>query len=329
MGVKESNEITVKIKSTLDEFYKIMEEKGFKIVDKFSMDDTYFIPKELKLKEISTREILSKALLVRDITGKMSNRRTKLITFKTKKFDEAGNILNQESVNCNIMEVEEAKMLLKTIGYKEIMNVKENDIVYEKEGFQLAIKNIKDGDNLIEIETEENKELDTIEKLIQKVNKIGIPVYTDNYFVKKAEIELDKIISKSINKEREKSCGCIIIKDNKVLLIKQTKGHWGFPKGHVEKNETEIETAIREVKEETNLDVEIDANKRYTMEYVTDKGKLKQVVLFIAKCIGGEIKAQECEVNDIKWLDFDEAIETITYDNTRELFKEILKDRKI
>ena len=91
----------------------------------------------------------------------------------------------------------------------------------------------------------------------------------------------------------------------------------------------QIETAIREVKEETNLDVEIDANKRYTMEYVTDKGKLKQVVLFIAKCIGGEIKAQECEVNDIKWLDFDEAIETITYDNTRELFKEILKDRKI
>ena len=97
----------------------------------------------------------------------------------------------------------------------------------------------------------------------------------------------------------------------------------------MKKNETEIETAIREVKEETNLDVEIDANKRYTMEYVTDKGKLKQVVLFIAKCIGGEIKAQECEVNDIKWLDFDEAIETITYDNTRELFKEILKERKI
>ena len=145
MGVKESNEITVKIKSTLDEFYKIMEEKGFKIVDKFSMDDTYFIPKELKLKEISTREILSKALLVRDITGKMSNRRTKLITFKTKKFDEAGNILNQESVNCNIMEVEEAKMLLKTIGYKEIMNVKENDIcpncggkLYFKKGIEIG-----------------------------------------------------------------------------------------------------------------------------------------------------------------------------------------------
>ena len=135
---------------------------------------------------------------------------------------------------------------------------------------------------------------------------------------------MNKILSET-NKEREKSCGCIIINKNKVLLIKQTKGHWG----HVEKDETEIETAIREVKEETNLDVEIDANKRYTMEYVTDKGTLKQVVLFIAKCTGGEIKAQECEVNDIKWLDFDEAMQTITYDNTRELFKKILKERKI
>jgi len=41
-----------------------------------------------------------------------------------------------------------------------------------------------------------------------------------------------------------------------------------------------------------------------------------------------EEKAQECEVNEIKWLDFDEAVETITYENTRELFKKILKDIK-
>ena len=71
-----------------------------------------------------------------------------------------------------------------------------DDVVYEKDGFQLAIKDIKNGDNLIEIETEDTKELNTIEKLIQKVNEIGIPVYTDNYFVKKAEIELDKILKK-------------------------------------------------------------------------------------------------------------------------------------
>ena len=196
MSLKESNEITVKIKCELNEFYKIVKEKGFKIIDKFSMDDTYFIPEEVDLDKINTRDILSKAVLVRDIIGKMSNRRTKLITFKIKNFDESGNILNQEAVNCDILEIEDAKKLLKAIGYKEIMNIKEDDVVYEKDGFQLAIKDI-------EIETEENKELDTIEKLIKKINEIEIPIYTDNYFVKKAEVELDKRLNKRTNKERK------------------------------------------------------------------------------------------------------------------------------
>lgn len=204
MSLKESNEITLKIKCELNEFYKIIEEKGFKIIDEFSMDDTYFVPKEVDLDKTDIRDTLSKALLVRDIIGKMSNKRTKLITFKIKNFDKAGNILNQESINCNILEIEDAKKILKVIGYKEIMNIKENDVVYEKDGFQLAVKNIKDGDNLIEIETEENDEIDTIEKLIQKVNKMGIPVYTDDYFVKKAEIELEKILRKKTNKNIEK-----------------------------------------------------------------------------------------------------------------------------
>lgn len=204
MSLKESNEITLKIKCELNEFYKIIEEKGFKIIDEFSMDDTYFVPKEVDLDKTDIRDTLSKALLVRDIIGKMSNKRTKLITFKIKNFDEAGNILNQESINCNILKIEDAKKLLKVIGYKEIMNIKENDVVYEKDGFQLAVKDIKDGDNLIEIETEENDEIDTIEKLIQKVNKMGIPVYTDDYFVKKAEIELEKILREKTNKNIEK-----------------------------------------------------------------------------------------------------------------------------
>ena len=125
---------------------------------------------------------------------------------------------------------------------------------------------------------------------------------------------------------KEKSCGCIIIEKNKVLLIQQTKGHWGFPKGHMEVGETEIQTAIREVKEETNLEVEIDAKKRYTMEYITDKGTYKQVVLFIAKKISGDEKYQESEIKSMKWVTFEDAIKTITYENTKELFSKILKD---
>ncbi len=76
------------------------------------------------------------------------------------------------------------------------MNIKEEDIVYEKAGFRLTIKDIKNGDKLIEIE--ENENLDTIEKIKQKTIEEEIPIYTDNWFVKKAEIELDKILKRNI-----------------------------------------------------------------------------------------------------------------------------------
>ena len=126
----------------------------------------------------------------------------------------------------------------------------------------------------------------------------------------------------------EKSCGCIVINNNKVLLVRQNKGHWEFPKGHVEENETEMETAIREVKEETNLDVEIVSDKRYVIEYVTDKGRDKQAIYFIAKLVSGDLMRQECEIQSLGWFDFEEALETLTYDNSKNLLKEFLNDLK-
>lgn len=194
MSLKENNEITVKIKEKLDKFYQIIEEKGFKIRDEFSMNDTYFIPQNLNLDKMTTREILSKAILVREIEDKTFGKMIKKITFKIKNFDENGSILNQESINCDVLDIEDAKNLLRAIGYREIMTIREDDVVYKNGQLELAIKDVKNGDKLIEVETEESEELNTIDKLIRKVNELDIPIYTDNYFVKKAEIELDKVL---------------------------------------------------------------------------------------------------------------------------------------
>ena len=77
------------------------------------------------------------------------------------------------------------------------MNIKERDIIYGKNDFEIAIKDIKNGDNLIEVETVSNNvNIDTIEKLKKQIIKLQIPVDTSNFFVKKAEIELDKIIKR-------------------------------------------------------------------------------------------------------------------------------------
>jgi len=191
------NEITVKVKCELNELYKILEEKGFIITDKFSLNDIYLVPERLKIEEMSTREILSHAVIIRNVIQEMPYGIQNKITFKKKEFDNEGNILKQTATSCEIKNIEDAKKLFQAIGYKEIMHIKENDLVYGKDGFELAIKDIQDGEKLIEIETvEDNIELDTIEKLKEKVVSIEIPIYTDNYFVKKAEIELDKILGR-------------------------------------------------------------------------------------------------------------------------------------
>ena len=127
-----------------------------------------------------------------------------------------------------------------------------------------------------------------------------------------------------------KSCGCIIIENNKVVLIQQKKGNWGFPKGRIEKNETEVETAIREVKEETNLDVKIeDPDKKYIDTYFAKKNEFKEVIYFLAKRIGGEIKPQENEIKNVEWVDLSEAINKITMNSTKLLYQKVLSEEEI
>lgn len=128
---------------------------------------------------------------------------------------------------------------------------------------------------------------------------------------------------------KEKSCGTIIIDDDKVLIIKQKQGFYGFPKGHMEENETEIETAIRETKEETNLDVLIDKTKRYSLNYVIDNKIDKEVVYYLAKPLNKNIIKQESEINDILWVDIDKVIDILTFDNLKELWKKVLKENHL
>ncbi|MBR3157133.1 NUDIX domain-containing protein [Candidatus Saccharibacteria bacterium] len=111
---------------------------------------------------------------------------------------------------------------------------------------------------------------------------------------------------------KEKSCGCIVLRDKKVLLIgaKDDNGElfWSFPKGHQEDGETDIETAIRETKEETNLDVKIVDNKPIKTGHLVHNGTIyKEILLFIAKPLNDEIKIQEDEVEEMQWARIDEA----------------------
>lgn len=120
----------------------------------------------------------------------------------------------------------------------------------------------------------------------------------------------------------EKSCGAIVYRryhgNLEILLIKHVNsGHWSFPKGHVEAGETEEETALREIKEETGIDVIIDSTFRETVTYFPRKDTQKVVVYFLAKAKNFEYVPQEEEIAQIKWVDIGYATSVLTYENDK------------
>lgn len=125
--------------------------------------------------------------------------------------------------------------------------------------------------------------------------------------------------------KKEKSCGVIVFKDNKVLLVRHNLGRYGLPKGHVEENETEKETALREVKEETNVDTKIIDGFREVITYSPKENVMKDVVFFIGTCNNYELKVQESEVSEAIFVDIEKAIDTITYNDERRTLIEAIE----
>lgn len=130
--------------------------------------------------------------------------------------------------------------------------------------------------------------------------------------------------------KQEKSCGAIVLNsNNEILLALHNAGHWGFTKGHVEQGETEEQTAIREVKEETNIDIEINTKYSYRMFYSPKEGVEKEVILFLGKCLNDGIKPQLEEIKELKWFSIEDAIKTITFDNAKDVLEQLKKDLKL
>ncbi|WP_076459756.1 bis(5'-nucleosyl)-tetraphosphatase [Limosilactobacillus caccae] len=110
-----------------------------------------------------------------------------------------------------------------------------------------------------------------------------------------------------------------------LLLESQNKGHfWGFPKGHVEGDESLEETAAREIKEETQLVLPIDTSFHVYTEYDLPNGNRKQMTLFTADLTNKEdIHLQAEEIKNCGWFTYNEARQQLTYDNLKELLDQV------
>jgi len=129
----------------------------------------------------------------------------------------------------------------------------------------------------------------------------------------------------------EKSCGLVVFNSNEILLLKYSAndtqgegGHWDFPKGHIETNETEMMTALRELEEETGIsNVEIIDGFRHSISYNffrNSKSISKKVIFFLATTIEKKVILSHEHI-DYAWLGFEDAISRLTYDNAREILQ--------
>ncbi|WP_340695304.1 NUDIX hydrolase [Hydrogenobacter thermophilus] len=123
----------------------------------------------------------------------------------------------------------------------------------------------------------------------------------------------------------EFSAGGVLIKDGKILLVKNPSGVWTFPKGIVEQGESTEDAALREVEEETGIRGEI-LQKIGEIEYfyMREGERIKKkVVYFLMKYKSGEPKAS-WEVVDAKFFPLEDAKKLVKYKGDKEILKKAL-----
>ncbi len=126
----------------------------------------------------------------------------------------------------------------------------------------------------------------------------------------------------------EYSCGAVIFAriDGQIryCIMESIAGLFGFPKGHMEKGETEEETALREVSEEVGLKVTLVPGFRTTdSHHLPQKpGAMKHITYFLAEAQDTNIRIQKEELASAAFLDYGQAMRKFQFPSSRRILTE-------
>jgi bis(5'-nucleosidyl)-tetraphosphatase len=127
--------------------------------------------------------------------------------------------------------------------------------------------------------------------------------------------------------EKVQKSGAIILsaknKANIAILYRGLLNDWSFPKGHVEQGENSIETMIREIKEETGLDVDII--KELPNHFYSNKSErnISTSMFLVISKDDSKIKIEN-EKDEIEWIPYEDVAEKLSYENLKEYYNSVL-----
>ena len=194
--MKYENEITVQVTCNYEELHSLLIKQGFKIIEKYTIIDEYLISKDYDLKNKNYLDILKECVIVRYIENIV-----KELLYKYKEYSNNGDIIKQAKVSCKVNDIKEASNFMKTIGYKELIHIQNNSVVYTNDKIELAVQLVNDKYIFIELEDKSeylNKTYSSIEEMKEEINLYNLPIVKDKYFAKKAAIILEDKLKESI-----------------------------------------------------------------------------------------------------------------------------------
>ncbi len=134
-----------------------------------------------------------------------------------------------------------------------------------------------------------------------------------------------------MNSRSEVSAGGVVYRRSDdgveiVLAARRTRRGdlaWGLPKGLIEPEETPEEAAVREVREETGLEAEVEASLgdiRYF--YIWEGVRVRKAVhFFLMRATGGDVSLHDHEMEDVQWFPLSVALRRATYKGEREVLQ--------
>jgi bis(5'-nucleosidyl)-tetraphosphatase len=133
----------------------------------------------------------------------------------------------------------------------------------------------------------------------------------------------------------ERSFGVIPLRRNvagewEVLIVQLYAGHWGFPKGHGEAGETPLETAVRELEEETGLQVKRFLTEELFVEryrYTRGGEAHEKEVGYLVGEVAGEVRVQGSEVREYAWVKWHEIEKALTFEELKALVGRVKSKR--